>query len=420
MGAAQRVRQALVHGAIERFHGVHELVRMDAGLHRQRGQGFRLGEHRMRAEGLHELFLRPLRKHRRRFLDHLLIRDDPEALARLPAARLFLVVDARMVFAHEALAARVDEDFPDRPRLRMPIEVGVDARRIGVVRKQCRRRAEIQLTAAHVAAGIHAKRQALTQRVGMRDARGQHAVVKVRKHARVGSAAAGGEADVLRHVVGQHALVVLRGDADDCAGLVLDQIDRPGLELQIDLSARHVLAEQRLHGGQDRFAAVLAPLIARHREELVAGALHRMIGQHLEPVRGKPVERVAGIVDEHARDHWIGRPAVDAHVVFEVDVGAVDDALGFLEHRARCGHLSAGTVERAAEDRRLLDHQNLRAAIGGKDRRRHAGGARADHNQIVGRGRSLGAAPRRQHAGERTDAHRLEERAFTRGIPESR
>ena len=125
--------EAGIDGGVVLADRAQQVGRGYAEFARELDQGLRLDEGRVPAE-LRPIDLLCIERHRRRVLQDALIEDNMHRHARLTQQRALAVVDARVIFLHEALAAVVDEDLPHLARTRRECEERTRSPILGIIK----------------------------------------------------------------------------------------------------------------------------------------------------------------------------------------------------------------------------------------------------------------------------------------------
>ena len=266
--------------------------------------------------------------------------------------------------AAEAPPLAADEDDPRRHR------------HLEVAREAGREQQQAAVVAAERRAHLLAQRDAVAHR--LRPGDGPHAVALL---VRVGpvlldellvvAEAAGGDDDrPAAH------LLVARGHARDGA-VLLDQAVGAGDEGEVD-AAPDALRVERAHHRQP---LALGRMAARHGVD--AGDVDALgLVDHAHAPQ--PLEGGGGVVAVGARHRRLHVPLVERHVVAEHGVGRVVEDAGLALHaRARGVEVPAGEARGAAHLVVRLQHDDARARVGGRHRRRQPGRSRSDDDDVV-------------------------------------
>ena len=115
----------------------------------------------------------------------------------------------------------------------------------------------------------------------------------------------------------------------------------------------------------------------------MAGFEQHLVGNEFSAGFLNELDRVVAAVGDDAEEVRVVEAETVLQAVFNEELLAVLDALGFLHGVDRAGDVAAADGGVAADDRHLLNHENLLAAAGSLEGAGHAGEAGADDDDVV-------------------------------------
>src|SRR5690606_6175542 len=340
--ALEGIRLALFERLVVCGYGLLQLCRIDAGAHAELAPSRAAVEHRVLVEGVEQLLALPVGHEQRRFIEHTLVEDRPEAESGLAIHHTIALAHARMILAYEALSMYVDPELPGLALAMIDQHQSSTRRGHLIALRHGTVVADIVFRATEVTARGETQREPDSLARWHRHALIERHTVQRLEHPWIARATAGRDDRVATKHVRALAVVVLDHHTVDGALRVLNEIDCAGSREKRDVSRAHILVELGLDQREDRTAVLRAPVIPRHGVMVVHRADNRLIVRNLETELREPIEHGAGLLGPEPRHFGHRSAGADLHDVVVMLLWRILDAFRLLEHGSRSTHHSPG------------------------------------------------------------------------------